>query len=96
MTIRKDRTYHTDCQCGQITCPKCDCMVLYDAEAPTRPRYCPDCEKFELDKQLKNSFRTTCDTVEELEVRRNMILETLRMPRQGVQMKTVQEMIGNV
>ena len=93
MKSRKDRTYTPGCQCGQITCPKCDCIVLYDAAAPARPRYCPDCEKYELDKQLKNSFHTTADTAEELEVRRHMIMESLRMPRQEVPLKTVQEMI---
>lgn len=93
MTTRKDRTYVPNCQCGAITCPKCDCIVHYDAAATTRPRYCSDCEKYELYKQLKNSFHTTCDTVDELEVRRQMILESLRMPRQEVPLKTVREMI---
>lgn len=89
---KHDRTYRGGRDVGKITCPRCECTVLYNQHSPTRPKYCPDCEhdlkrRFALEKNM---------TMDEVEDEYGEMLEReLRMEQPRIILKTIQQIIDD-
>ena len=88
--VRYDATYTAGKDFGAITCPRCDCKVLYGTDAPTRPKYCPDCESRLKETYLASEYWDKVDKAE----RESMVMQELRMPMPAQHKKTVQEVFN--
>ena len=89
MRTRHDREYKPGDEWASITCPRCNCRVVYSLKAETRPKYCPDCEDAEYYKFMKSEYWKNLD----LDTRHDRVMQELRMLMPLVQNRTVQEMV---
>lgn len=89
---RCDETYEYGKEFGTISCPKCDCRVVYGVHGKTRPKYCPLCEKSEFEKVRQSEYfkRLTA------EQRDHYIMLELRSPAPPPTHKTIQQLVEEV
>lgn len=100
--IRYDATFKQGEDFGVITCPKCDCKVLYGLDAATRPKYCPKHEDEEFvrvtleltlkAKQTQSDYGSWQWRLTLPDMQREAMQE-LRMPMPKIQNISIQEMI---
>lgn len=89
--ISYDETFQQGFDYGAITCPKCNCKVLYGLLG-TRPKYCPTCQQLEYNKfaQSLHFSRLAKDQ------KHKYIMDELRMPMPTSKKRTVQELVSDV